>query len=76
LSNLPTVKSKEFIKVIKKIGFVLHRQQGSHAIYKNIHGLRVVVAIHAGKDLKQNTLMSMIQDIGLDKEKFYELLMK
>ena len=52
MSNLPTVKSKEFIKVIKKIGFVLHRQQGSHAIYKNIHGLRVVVPIHAGKDLK------------------------
>lgn len=63
MSNLPTVKSKEFIKIIKKIGFVLHRQQGSHAIYDK-------------KDLKQNTLMSMIQDIGLDKEKFYELLMK
>jgi predicted RNA binding protein YcfA (HicA-like mRNA interferase family) len=76
LSNLPTVKSKEFVKVIKKIGFVLHRQQGSHAIYKHINGLRVVVPIHAGKDLKQNTLMSMIQDVGLDKEKFYELLMK
>jgi hypothetical protein len=28
------------------------------------------------KDLKQNTLMNMIRDIGLDKEKFYELLMK
>lgn len=76
MSNLPTVKSKEFIKIIKKIGFVLHRQQGSHAIYKNILGLRVVVPIHAGKDLKQNTLMSMILDIGLDKEKFFELLMK
>jgi len=63
LSNLPTVKSKEFIKVIKKIGFVLHRQQSIHAI-------------HDKKDFKQNTLMSMIQDIGLDKEKFYELLMK
>ena len=63
MSNLPTVKSKEFIKIIKKIGFVLHGQQGSKAIYDK-------------KDLKQNTLMSMIQDIGLDKEKFYELLMK
>ena len=63
MRNLPTVKSKEFFKIIKKIGFVLHRQQGSNAIYDK-------------KDLKQNTLMSMIQDIGLEKEKFYELLMK
>ena len=76
MRNLPTVKSEEFYKIIKKIGFVLHRQQGSNAIFKNIHDLRVVVPIHAGKDLKQNTLMSMIQDVGLDKEKFYELLMK
>ena len=77
MSNFPTVESKEFVSVIKSLGFSLHRQQGSHAIYKNLQGVRVVVPIHSGKDLKQkNTLMSMIQDIGLNKEKFFELLMK
>ena len=76
MSNFPTVKSKEFVSVIKSLGFSLHRQQGSHAIYKNVQGVRVVVPIHSGKDLKQNTLMSMILDIGLNKEKFFELLMK
>jgi hypothetical protein len=32
--------------------------------------------MHSGKDLKQGTLMGMIQDIGIDKEMFFELLGK
>jgi predicted RNA binding protein YcfA (HicA-like mRNA interferase family) len=76
MSNFPSVKAKDFIKVIEKLGFYLDRQKGSHAIYKQSHGKRVVVPIHGGKDLKQGTLMGMIQDIGIDKEMFFELLGK
>ena len=76
MSNLPTVKAKEFIKVIEKLGFSLDLQKGSHAIYKNIDGRRVVVPIHSGKDLKQGTLIGMILDIGIDKETFFKLLQK
>lgn len=53
MSNFPSVKAKDFIKVIEKLGFYLHRQKGSHAIYKNNQGQRVVVPIHTGKDIKQ-----------------------
>ncbi len=76
MSNFPSVKAKDFIKVIEKLGFYYDRQKGSHAIYKNIRGNRVVVPIHSRKDLKQGTLMGMIQDIGIDKETFFELLRK
>ena len=76
MSNLPSVKAKDFVKVIKKLGFYLDRQKGSHAIFKNSHGDRVVVPLHSGKDLKQGTLMGMIQDIGIDKKTFFELLEK
>jgi predicted RNA binding protein YcfA (HicA-like mRNA interferase family) len=76
MSNFPSVKPKDFIKVIEKLGFYFDRQNGSHAIYKNNQGQRVVVPIHSGKDIKQGTLMGMIQDIGLDKETFFKLLKK
>lgn len=39
-------------------------------------GQRVVIPIYSGKDLKQGTLMGMIQYIGIDKETFFELLGK
>jgi predicted RNA binding protein YcfA (HicA-like mRNA interferase family) len=74
MSNLPSIKSKDFIRIIEKIGFYFDRQKGSHAIYKNIDGLRVVVPIHSGKDIKQGTLRGMIQDIGIDKETFFKLI--
>ena len=76
MSNFPSVKAQEFIKVIEKLGFSLHRQKGSHAIYKDSHGQRVVIPIHSGKNLKKGTLMGMIQDIGINKETFFELMRK
>jgi len=36
------------------------RQKGSHAIYKNPDGKRVVIPIHSGKDIKQGTLTGML----------------
>jgi predicted RNA binding protein YcfA (HicA-like mRNA interferase family) len=76
MSNYSSVKAKDFIRVIEQLGFYFDRQKGSHAIYKDSHGRRVVVPIHTGKDLKQGTFMGMIQDIGIDKETFFELLEK
>lgn len=75
MSNSSSVKAKDFIKVIEKLGFYLDRQKGSHATYKDSNGQRVV-PIHSGKDLKQGTLMGMIQDVGINKEAFFELLGK
>ncbi|WP_322743434.1 type II toxin-antitoxin system HicA family toxin [Sphaerospermopsis aphanizomenoides] len=64
------------MKVIEKIGFYFDRQKGSHAIYKHNDGRRVVIPIHSGKDIKQGTLMGMIQDVGMDKETLFNLLGK
>ena len=76
MSNLPSIKAKDFIRVIENLGFYFDRQKGSHAIYKNTNGLRVVVPIHQGKDIKPGTLMGIIQDIGIDKETFFKLVQK
>jgi len=76
MSNLPSIKAKDFIRIVEKLGFYFDRQKGSHAIYKNADGLRVVVPIHSGKDIKPGTLMGMIQDIGIDKETFFKLVQK
>ncbi|MFM6277301.1 MAG: type II toxin-antitoxin system HicA family toxin [Dolichospermum sp.] len=76
MSNLPSIKAKDFIRVIENLGFYFDRQKGNHTIYKNTDGLRVVVPIHQGKDIKPGTLMGMIQDIGIDKETFFKLVQK
>ena len=70
------LQPKNLSGLSKKIGFSFHRQKGSHAIYKNSQGKRVVVPIHSGKDLKLGTLMGMLQDIDVDNRTFLELLKK
>ncbi|MDJ0632142.1 MAG: type II toxin-antitoxin system HicA family toxin [Xenococcaceae cyanobacterium MO_188.B29] len=58
MSNLPTVKAKEFIKVITKLGYQFQRQKGSHAIYKNLMGRRVTVFL--GRQVSEKFLSNEI----------------
>ncbi len=73
--KLPVVRAREVIRVAEKLGFVLDRQKGSHAVYlRAADGARVVIPIHAGRDLKPKTVAGIIDDMGLTVEQFREML--
>ena len=73
--KLPVVRAREVIRVAEKLGFVLDRQKGSHAVYRRASdGARVVIPVHAGKDLKPKTLAGIIEDLGLTVEQFHDML--
>ena len=73
--KLPSITSKELIRVLKKIGFEEHHQKGSHLTLKRSSDKRrVVVPVHPGKALKIGTLKGILDDVGLSKEELYELL--
>ncbi len=73
--KLPIIKARKLVKVAKKLGFELDRQSGSHAIYyRKSDKRRIVVPIHAGKDLKPKTLHGIIKDMGLNVDEFKRLL--
>ncbi len=73
--KLPVVRAREVIRVAEKLGFVLDRQKGSHAVYRRgSDGARVVIPVHAGRDLKPKTLAGIIEDLGLTVEQFREML--
>ena len=69
----PRITSNEVVKVLNKIGFILDRQKGSHAIYKK-DNLRVVVPIHKGKIIKPKTLAGIIEDMDLSIDEFKNIL--
>lgn len=56
--RLPRVSAAEAIRVLEKAGFFLARQSGSHKIYKNAEGKRVIVPYHSGKVLHPKILKS------------------
>ena len=72
---LPQLKSKDLMRIAGKLGFVLDRQSGSHAVfYRKTDKRRIVIPIHNGKDIKPKTLRGIIKDMGLEPDEFKKLL--
>lgn len=67
-SNIPILTSKEIERILRRIGFELYRQTGSHRIFVK-DNYQVVVPFH-NKDLKKGTIVQIIKGTGLSLEEF------
>ncbi|MEI2609914.1 MAG: type II toxin-antitoxin system HicA family toxin [Candidatus Promineifilaceae bacterium] len=73
MPKLPALTPKEVIKILEKKGFVLDRIKGSHHIY--LHPTtrrRTVVPLHK-KDLPIGTLLSILQQAGINRDEIEAL---
>lgn len=67
MGNIPSLTSKELIKILEKNGFVLKRTHGSHHYFYNpLSGKITVVPMH-NKDLPKGTLFAILKQAGIDK---------
>jgi predicted RNA binding protein YcfA (HicA-like mRNA interferase family) len=74
MSRLPAVRPKDLARVARKLGFVLDRQKGSHAVYlRGADRRRAVIPMH-NRDLKPGTLHGLVRDLGISAEELAELL--
>ena len=74
MPKLPVIKTRELIRVLKKLGFFKYHQVGSHAQFKHPDGRRITVPIHTGKDITRKTLKGIINDLGLSIDEFINQL--
>jgi predicted RNA binding protein YcfA (HicA-like mRNA interferase family) len=73
--KLPALTSKELAHIAQRLGFEFRRQKGSHAIYvRPDDSRRVVIPIHAGRDLKPKTLRGIVDDLGITLEQLRTML--
>ncbi len=68
--RFPVCNAKEVIKVLRKHGFALVGQSGSHQKWRHQNGRQVIVAMHGSKPIPIGTLKSIIEGSGLDMEEF------
>ncbi|MCD6149351.1 type II toxin-antitoxin system HicA family toxin [bacterium] len=72
--ELPAVKPKQIVKVLRKLGFIERRQTGSHLILSNPDNNKIVpVPMHA-KELKKGTLFSILRQAEITKGHLRKLL--
>lgn len=71
-SKYPVCTPDEVCRALKKAGFSLVKQTGSHAKYSN--GIRIVIVPIHNKDLKTGTLKSILVQSNIPLEVFLGLL--
>lgn len=63
--KLPTFNSRQLISILKRHGFALDRQSGSHAVFIHSDGRRTTLPIHAKRDLGKGLLRQIMRDAEL-----------
>lgn len=76
MSNVPQISGKEVIKALKKIGFVVSRQKGSHIRLVRIqNGVKQLVTVPNHKIIRKGTLLNgILKAINLSLDDFRKLL--
>lgn len=70
--RLPVLKGEDVVAILKKHGFKIMRQKGSHVFLENNEGYTTVVPVHKGKDLDRGLLRKILNDCGISVDKFLE----
>ncbi len=72
---LPIIKPTQVIKALKRAGFYIHHQKGSHArlLHKTKPELRVTIPRHR-KDIPKGTLANILRQANLTVEEFINYL--
>ena len=71
----PVVTGETLIRVLKRVGYVVRRQKGSHVhLYREGDRRRVTVPVHKGKNIPIGTFRSILKDADLTIEEVRKLL--
>lgn len=76
MSKLPMLTGKEIISTLKKAGFVVERQRGSHVFMKHSDGRATVVPVHSGEIIGPGLLSKILRDVEMIKDDFFKILKK
>jgi predicted RNA binding protein YcfA (HicA-like mRNA interferase family) len=65
-------KAREVLARLKRAGFVVKRQSGSHVVLRHADGRQTYVAMHT-EDVPKGTFRSILRQAGLTEEQFRNL---
>ena len=74
MTRLPRVTGARVVRSLRKVGFAVVRQRGSHVMMKHPDGRSTVVPIHGGETIGVGLLSKIQRDIKIDREAFARLL--
>nr|WP_228007111.1 MULTISPECIES: type II toxin-antitoxin system HicA family toxin [unclassified Cyanobium] len=70
VGSTPVLKSSEVADILRKLGFDVVRQRGSHLQFRDPRGRCTTVPVHRGRDISPPLLRQIAKDIGMTLEQF------
>ncbi len=74
MSKLRSLTGKEVVSLLKKVGFIVERQRGSHVFLKHDDGRATVVPIHSGETIGPGLLSKILRDVEMTKDELLKIL--
>ncbi|MBI4294556.1 MAG: type II toxin-antitoxin system HicA family toxin [Chloroflexi bacterium] len=72
MARLPAISGDDFVKAMRKIGYVWDHTEGSHMIL--LHPSKGRLSVPRHRELGRGLSRVLIRDVGLTKDEFVKLL--
>lgn len=68
-----TFSGKQLIRALRRIGYIIDHQRGSHVFLHNIYkNISVIVPMH--KELKKGTLLNILKKVQITLDELKDLI--
>ncbi len=74
MSKLPVVSGRQAVAALRRIGYEIDHQTGSHIIVRHVRPPHRRLTIPNHKELAKGTLRAIVREAGLTVEEFVGLL--
>ena len=68
--KFPVLSAKDVVRVLRRNGFALAGQTGSHQKWRHPAGKQVIVPMHGSKAIPIGTLKNIVEGSGIEMEEF------
>ncbi len=76
VTKLPQISAKDLIKVLRKVGFNIISQRGSHIKLRRLRPTRKTIIVPDHKIIRPGTLNNILKIAEIDKNELKNLLKK
>ena len=73
MSKLTIISPQKMCSILRKLGFELIRQKGSHAFYRHPDGRSTVIPMHKGEDIGRGMIRSILREIEISVDEYEKL---
>ena len=74
MSKLPVLSGQKLIRALRKIGYEVDHQTGSHVILRQVNPPHRRLTVPDHKELAKGTLRAILRETGLTREEIEGLL--